>query len=70
MGAPMASLRIKQMNLVEMNAPVVKWPCLDSARPLNDSLNWYLLAEKLGTLKRVLNNQNKCEKSVMESHLV
>ena len=52
----MGSLNIKQMNLVEMNALIDKWPCLDSARLLNDSLNWHLLAEKIEALKRSLNS--------------
>ena len=65
----MGSLRIKQMNLVEMNAPVVKWPCLGSTKSLNDSLNWHLLAEKIGTLKRIVEQPHKCEKSVLKGQM-
>ncbi len=67
MGIEMGSLSMKQMHLAKMNASEDQWSCLGSAMLLNYFLNWHLLAEKLGALKRGLEQPHKCEKSVLKS---
>jgi len=69
MGIQMGSLSMKQMHLEKMNASVDQWSCPGSALLLNYSLNWHLLAEKIGTLKIVVEQPHKCEKSVLKSQI-